>query len=412
MLRYLYSLVAHVLNLGLSIAAFRNKKVQEMLLGRQETIAKLKVALSTEKSTIWIHAASLGEFEQGRPLIEAVRQQYPDWQIVLSFYSPSGYRVRYNYELADAVVYLMGDTPREVRGFLDSCRPDIAVFVKYDFWPVMLHELRDREIPTFLISAIFRKEQLFFKPWGGAYRRLLHCFEHLFVQDQASLMLLKTIGIESVSITGDTRFDRVESVAQSSVSIPLIDRLKEQNRLTLVAGSTWGFDEEMLMQYSEQEREIGIIFAPHELEEERIKVLEHYYGSRIARLSALREGERDIEGVQHLIIDCFGLLSGLYRYADIAYVGGGFGKSIHNTIEAAVYGVPVLFGPKYDKFREAKLLIEQGGGYSIDSSEGFVSLMNTLVRDEALRSRAGQAARAVVKAQLGATDLIMKYLYK
>lgn len=411
MLKYLYSLVGYTLNIALRIAACRNDKAKEIILGRQQTLSRLKAALDATRPTIWFHVASLGEFEQGRPLIECIKSKFPEWQVVLSFYSPSGYRIRQDYKQADAVVYLLGDTPREVKSFLDTCKPDRAVFVKYDFWPVMLCELKRRNIATYLVSAIFREQQLFFKPWGGAYRHLLKSFEHLFVQDDNSRCLLHSIGIQNVSISGDTRFDRVESIAQAALDIPELRALKKPQQLTLVAGSTWGIDEEMLMQYSLQNPLLAIIYAPHELCELRMQALEELHGSSIARLSTVLRGDKKVEDIQHLIIDSFGLLSSLYRYADIAYIGGGFGKSIHNTIEAAVYGIPVLFGPKHEKFREAKLLVACGGGYSVESSSSFAALMEKLTQDDSLRASSGRAARSLITSQLGATEQIMTHLF-
>lgn len=411
MLGYIYSLAGHTLNLGLRIASYRNTKAKEILLGRKKTPSILRSSLDPNRPKIWIHASSLGEFEQGRPLIEYIKAHYPDWQVILSFYSPSGYNVRHNYELADAVVYLMGDTPREVKTFLDASKPDIAVFVKYDFWPVMLGELQRRGVATYLVSAIFREQQLFFKPWGGLYRRVLKYFDHLFVQDEESKARLATIGIRCVSVTGDTRFDRVESIAQEAVSVPQLEVLKSRANPILVAGSTWGVDEEMLMQISDSLPQLSIVYAPHELSEERMQILESHYGTSICRLSHLRNGKREMEGLSHLIIDSFGLLSSLYRYADIAYVGGGFGKSIHNTIEAAVYGIPVVFGPKYEKFREAKLLIQSGGGYSVDTQQKLLDLLIRLVDNKSVRQQAGEASRALVCSQLGATEMIVKNLF-
>lgn len=403
----LYSLAGHLVNLGLYLAARGNEKAKRMLVGRTQTEPRLRERLDSSRPTLWIHASSLGEFEQGRPLIEQVRQDYPDWQIVLSFYSPSGYEVRHAYEGADAVVYLLGDTPGEVCKFLDACRPSIAVFVKYDFWPVMLEELARRHIDTYLISAIFREEQLFFKPWGGLYRRVLHNFSHLFVQDQNSIELLRGIGIAKASIAGDTRFDRVESIATERQRLEELEQLRSRAQCLIVAGSTWGVDEDMLTSYATAEPESSIVFAPHELDEERMQHLERHFGSSIARLSQLRSGTRQVSELRHLIIDSFGLLSSLYSYADIAYVGGGFGKSIHNTIEAAVYGIPVVFGPRHHKFREAQLLLARGAGYSVANEQEFVQTLQRLGADRELRERAGKAARQLVVEQLGATQYIL-----
>lgn len=410
-MRILYALAGHLINTALYIASWRSPKIKAMLRGRRETATKLRQSLSPNRETIWLHASSLGEFEQGRPLIEAIRNQYPGYQMLLSFFSPSGYEVRKDYSEVDCVVYLPGDTPKEVKAFLDIARPKIAIFIKYDFWPFMLSELKRREVKTYLISAIFREKQQFFKPWGGGYRRLLHYFDHLFVQDGASVALLAKHGVSSVSIAGDTRFDRVESIAQKAVSIPEVEELKKDGSMLIIAGSTWAVDEEMLLQHIEQGgSKTKYVIAPHELHEEQIQAIEHRLGNQVARLSQLREkGQMPTEQIC-LIIDSFGLLSSLYRYADIAYIGGGFGKSIHNTVEAAVYGIPVVFGPKYHKFREAHLLLQNKGGYAVQNGEELSRCLDHLIHDEETRISMGQAARRLVAEQLGATDKIIKKL--
>lgn len=406
---YIYALAGHTLNVCLRLMAIRNKKIAKMIRGREQTLARLDAKLSMERPTLWLHASSLGEFEQGRPLIEAIRERQPEWQIVLSFYSPSGYEVQSDYPLVDCVVYLPGDSPREVRAFLDKLRPRCAVFIKYDFWAVMLSELHRRGIPTYLVSGIFRKEQAFFKPWATWYRDLLHCFTHLYVQDEQSVLLLRGIGVEQVSISGDTRFDRVESIAKASQEVKEIEQMSSGGSPLLVAGSTWGVDEEMLCRYAEQHPELKIVFAPHELN--HIDDLQARLKGAV-RLSQLRAGKEQVQELRYLIIDSFGLLSSIYRYADIAYIGGGFGKSIHNTIEAAVYGIPVVFGPNYHKFREAKLLIEQGGGISVDTEEALFATLDSWLADSKQRSARGRAARLVVESQLGATELILSGIMK
>lgn len=410
-MRILYALAGHLINTALYISSWRSPKIKAMLRGRKETGARLKQSLSPERENLWLHASSLGEFEQGRPLIEAIRREYPGYQILLSFFSPSGYEVRKDYSEVDCVVYLPGDTPKEVKAFLDIARPKVAIFIKYDFWPLILSELQHRGVKTYLISAIFREKQQFFKPWGGIYRRLLHCFDHLFVQDEQSVALLAKHGISSVSIAGDTRFDRVESIAQKAVSIPEVEELKKDGSLLIVAGSTWPVDEEMLLNYIERREPYQkFVIAPHELHEEHIQSIEQRLGSKVVRLSQLREREQIPTEQICLIIDSFGLLSSLYRYADIAYIGGGFGKSIHNTVEAAVYGIPVVFGPKYDKFREAHLLLQNKGGYSVQNEDELSRSLALLSQDEAVRLSMGQAARRLVAEQLGATEKILKKL--
>lgn len=394
----------------LSIASLWHPKVQKMLQGRKETISRVKEKLSPQKPTLWMHVSSLGEFEQGRPLIEKIRQEYPNYQILLSFYSPSGYEVRHNYTEVDCVVYFPGDTPKAIKRFLDEVRPEIAIFVKYDFWPVTLELLERRRIPTYVVSAIFREKQVFFRWYGTWYRKLLHRFTHLFVQDESSVHLLSNYGINNVSIVGDTRFDRVEAIASSSTRILEVEAFKEDQSPLLIVGSSWPDDERPILRYLEDNPRLKVVLAPHELEEERLQEIEQRFGQAFARLSDLRSGVKKLAGVRLLVIDCFGLLSSLYRYADIVYIGGGFGKGIHNTVEAAVYGVPIVFGPKYDKFREAKLLLDAGGAYSVTNESELIAVFDKLLSDDALRQESGRASRAVVESQLGATDKIINKL--
>ena len=406
----LSSLGSYSLDFGLSLIAPWHSKVSRMLKGRGETIARMQQMLSPECPTIWMHVSSLGEFEQGRPLIEAIRERYSNYQILVSFYSPSGYEVRSDYKGADCVVYFPGDTPGVVRKFLDVAKPEVAIFVKYDFWPVTLEELKKRGIATYVVSAIFRENQAFFQWYGTWYRNLLRCFTHIFVQDASSVELLRAYGISEVSVAGDTRFDRVEAISKNGKSILEIEQLKAFGEPLVVVGSSWAEDEALILDYLETHKGFRLVLAPHELEEERIKAIEQRFGNQAVRLSFLETNQISLESVRILIIDCFGLLSSLYRYADLVYIGGGFGKGIHNTVEAAVYGVPIVFGPRYDKFREAKLLIEQGGAFPVGNTQEIFETFDTLLKDSQLRARAGQASRDVVESQLGATEKILSLL--
>ena len=406
----LSSLGSYSLDFGLSLIAPWHSKVSRMLKGRGETIARMQQMLSPERPTIWMHVSSLGEFEQGRPLIEAIRERYSNYQILVSFYSPSGYEVRLDYKGADCVVYFPGDTPGVVRKFLDVAKPEVAIFVKYDFWPVTLEELKKRGIATYVVSAIFRENQAFFQWYGTWYRNLLRCFTHIFVQDASSVELLRAYGISEVSVAGDTRFDRVEAISKNGKSILEIEQLKAFGEPLVVVGSSWAEDEALILDYLETHKGFRLVLAPHELEEERIKAIEQRFGNQAVRLSFLKTNQISLESVRILIIDCFGLLSSLYRYADLVYIGGGFGKGIHNTVEAAVYGVPIVFGPRYDKFREAKLLIEQGGAFPVGNTQEIFETFDTLLKDSQLRARAGQASRDVVESQLGATEKILSLL--
>ena len=406
----LSSLGSYSLDFGLSLIAPWHSKVSRMLEGRGETIARMQQMLLPERPTIWMHVSSLGEFEQGRPLIEAIRERYSNYQILVSFYSPSGYEVRSDYKGADCVVYFPGDTPGVVRRFLDVAKPEVAIFVKYDFWPVTLEELKKRGIATYVVSAIFKENQAFFQWYGTWYRNLLRCFTHIFVQDASSVELLRAYGILEVSVAGDTRFDRVEAISKNGKSILEIEQLKVFGEPLVVVGSSWAEDEALILDYLETHKGFRLVLAPHELEEERIKAIEQRFGNQAVRLSFLETNQISLESVRILIIDCFGLLSSLYRYADLVYIGGGFGKGIHNTVEAAVYGVPIVFGPRYDKFREAKLLIEQGGAFPVGNAQEIFETFDTLLKDSQLRVRAGQASRDVVESQLGATEKILSLL--
>lgn len=411
MKRIVFSLVGRLTNWAIQIAALWHTKARQIVLGRGEALSRLRQNLDANKPTIWFHASSLGEFEQGRPLIEAIRGERPDYQIVLSFFSPSGYNVRHAYGGVDAVVYLPEDTLPAVRAFLDLLQPRLVFFIKYDFWPSMLGELSARGIKTYLISAIFRPSQLFFRPWGGWYLNLLKSFAHIFVQDDASGQLLQSYGISSVDVVGDTRFDRVVSIASSANPIPQVQSMVSPATTLLVAGSTWPKDEEMLIRYFNSKSNFRLVLAPHEIDESHLLYIEGLLNRPSKRLSTLTlediRGEIDYDC---LIIDSFGLLSSAYRYADMAYVGGGFGKSIHNTIEAAVYGIPVLFGPKIEKFREAQDLLKSGGGIMIGSEDELHEYLERLTNDLKYKACVGEASKTYVASQIGATKAILSFL--
>lgn len=411
MMRVVFSLVGRLTSWAIRIAGLWHPKARQIVQGRGQTLSRLRQHLDAGRQTVWFHASSLGEFEQGRPLMEEIRRQHPDYQIVLSFFSPSGYNVRHAYEGADVVVYLPEDTRSAVRAFLDLVRPRLAFFIKYDFWPSMLSELSARGVKTYLVSAIFRPSQLFFRPWGGWYLNLLKSFAHIFVQDEASRRLLQDHGISSLSVVGDTRFDRVVSIAASATPIAQIESMISDATTLLVAGSSWPRDEEMLVRYFNAHPSLRLVLAPHEIDEEHLLYIESLLTRPYKRLSALTsKGASTDEDYDCLIIDSFGLLSSAYRYADMAYVGGGFGKSIHNTIEAAVYGIPVLFGPKIEKFREAQDLVQSGGGVMVGSEAELVQHLEQLSRDAKHRASVGEASRAYVASQIGATNAILSTL--
>ena len=348
-----------------------------------------------------------GEFEQGRPVIEKLKEIEPHTKILLTFFSPSGYEIRKNYQGADYIYYLPIDTPSNARRFVETWKPDAAVFVKYEYWYNYLNELHKQQVPTYLISAIFRPEQPFFKKWGNLHRRMLGFFTRLFVQDEESVKLLSTIGITHVQQTGDTRFDRVKQIADAAKRIEKVEAFCNDRR-AVVCGSTWPGDEDIILDYiNAQEGNYKWIIVPHEIGEGHIKDILGKCRKSVARYT---DETADVTKCQVLVVDTIGVLSSIYRYGSISYVGGGFGKGIHNTLEAAIYGIPVLFGPKYHKFKEAVDLIACGGAFSISDKEQFTSLMDSLINSPAIAEAAGQSALKFVNQQLGATDAIIRQL--
>lgn len=385
-----------------------HKKAKLMVDGQRQTFNILREKIDPNAHYIWFHASSLGEFEQGRPLMEKLKKQHPEYKILLTFFSPSGYEVRKNYEGADVICYLPFDNKKDVRTFLDLARPVMAIFIKYEFWANYLTELKKRQIPTYIISAIFRKEQLFFKDYGKKYLNLLFCFNHIFVQDEASKQLLAQYGVTAVTACGDTRFDRVIDVFNQTKQLPLVEKFaqlaKAQNQLTLVAGSSWPQDEEIFVKYFNAHPDTKLIIAPHEIHKEHMKSILSLLNRTSVLLS--QATEESIAKADCIIVDSFGLLSSIYRYGDIAYIGGGFGSGIHNTLEAAVYGVPVIIGPKYHKFKEARDLIACGGAFSVTDAAGFDALMDQFRKDESFLANAGVASGTYVMSNKGATEVI------
>ena len=406
-MHYIYTLALHLYALSVEIASFFNKKARMTRIGQWFTNGILRKSIDREAKYIWFHAASLGEFEQGRPMIELLRERYPQYKILLTFFSPSGYEVRKNYDGADVICYLPFDTPFKVRKFLNLANPHIAVFIKYEFWLNYLTELKKRGIKTYLISAVFRPNQIFFKWYGKWYRKALECYELLFVQDEASKKLLADNGIKNVEVCGDTRFDRVLEIQQSARLMPEVEMFTKGDKLILIAGSSWPEDENIIIPFFNSHPDVKLIIAPHEIHREHLL----YIQSLLSRPS-IRLSEMDIDSMQTndcLIIDSFGLLSSIYRYGHVAYIGGGFGKGIHNTLEAAVYGIPVVFGPKYQKFKEAKNLIDCGGGVSVDNETSFTNYMINLISDPEQKKRAGKIAGEFVHNNAGATERILSF---
>ena len=405
----MYSLIIHLYAFFIELISPFHKKARLMRLGQWKTNGILREKIDRNAKYIWFHASSLGEFEQGRPLIEKIKAEHPEYKILLTFFSPSGYEVRKNYGGADVVCYLPFDTPYRVKKFLDLSKPVMAIFIKYEFWDNYLSELKRRNIPVYIVSAIFRKEQLFFKWYGGMYRKVLSYFTHIFVQDDASRELLSKYGVTNVSVFGDTRFDRVQDVYKNTKQVPMVDLFVNNNRsdnqLTMVAGSSWQQDEEVYLNYFNEHPELKLIIAPHEIHKDHLMHIESMLKRPSIRLSEATE--KDIKGKSCLIVDSFGLLSSIYRYGDLAYIGGGFGAGIHNVLEAAVYGIPVIFGPKYQKFKEARDLLQVGGAFSITDEKAFESKMEELSTYRDLLDAAGAAAGDFVKSNIGATNRII-----
>ena len=400
----LYDLAIALYDIAVHLAAPFSRKPRKMMKGHWIAYEILRQRLDKDVRYIWFHAASLGEFEQGRPLIEAIRARYPEYGILLTFFSPSGYEVRRNYRGADVVCYLPFDKPRNVRKFLDIANPCMAFFIKYEFWKNYLDELRKRQIPVYSVSSIFRRGQIFFKWYGGTYRRVLHDFDHLFVQNELSKRFLAKIGIEHVTVVGDTRFDRVLQIRDEAKDLPLAKAFSEGAKAVLVAGSSWQPDEDLLISYFNCHPELKLVLAPHVVSEDHLREIE----GKLARPSVryMQAAAEDVAAADCLIVDCYGLLSSIYRYGQMAYVGGGFGVGIHNVPEAAVYGIPVVIGPNNRKFREAQDLLREGGCLEVTDAESFRRVMDRLLSDADFLRESGRIAGEYIARNAGAADAI------
>lgn len=391
-----------------ALAGTRNAKAQKLTQGQKGIFDYLEQNVNPQGGYLWIHASSLGEFEQGRPLIETLKKHRPDTQILLTFFSPSGYEVRKNYPGADLVCYLPFDLPGNVRRFLDLTKPQKAIFIKYEFWANYLNELKQRNIPTYIISAIFRPKQIFFRAYGGYFRRILRNFTHLYIQNETSRRLLADIGITNVTIVGDTRFDRVRDIRLSAKELPLVEQFS-QGKKTIIAGSSWPKDEEFIIDYFNRKNEIKLIIAPHEIHESHLQFIEKLSKRKTVRYTQATAAE--VAACDCLIVDCFGLLSSIYRYGTIAYVGGGFGAGIHNIAEAAVYGLPVIFGPNHRRFKEAHELIACGGGFAINHGDEFIAIADKLLSNPQLLASTSEKAGSYIATNTGATKRILKDLF-
>lgn len=414
----IYNIVIYFVLWGIAIASLFNEKVRKMWRGEREAFKILRQKVDPNAKYIWFHAASLGEFEQGRPLMERIRKDYPQYKILLTFYSPSGYEVRKNYEGADIICYMPVDTRLNAIRFLRLVRPVMAFFIKYEFWSNFLHILKHRNIPTYSVSSIFREDQVFFKWYGRNYAGVLKCFTRFFVQNEESKRLLEGIGITAVDVVGDTRFDRVLQIKEAAKQLPICEAFRtgvassqsagvpHHDFKVFVAGSSWPPDENIFIPFFNEHKDWRLLIAPHVIAEEHLKlILSLIKGKKVVRYTQTTPEEAAEADV--LIIDCFGLLSSMYNYGDVAYIGGGFGVGIHNTLEAAVWNMPVIFGPNNKKFQEAQGLLKSGGGFEINTYEDFSGLMSSLMNDEAFLNQAGDKAGTFVAHLAGATDKVL-----
>lgn len=437
----MYNIAIYIYLIGVAIGSLFNKKIKKMWRGEREAVDLLKEKVDPTAKYVWFHAASLGEFEQGRPLIEQLKATHPEYKILLTFFSPSGYEVRKNYEGADIVCYLPLDTIRNARRFLRAVHPVMAFFIKYEFWYNYLHILRHRGVPVYSVSSIFRPGQVFFKWYGRNYAKVLHCITHFFVQNEVSLQLLKGIGIDEATVVGDTRFDRVLQIKEQAKKLPIVEAFKGINGKgdackddlsenackgdlsedackdnlsengckgckVFVAGSSWQPDEDIFIRFFNAHPDWKLIIAPHVIGEDHLAYILDKLQMKAVRYT--QATEQSAAEARCLIIDCFGLLSTIYRYGEIAYVGGGFGVGIHNVPEAAVWGVPVLFGPNNKRFQEAQDLLACKGSFEVTDYDSFNTIISRLISDDKFRLQCGEASANYVKSRSGATDIIMK----
>lgn len=392
------------------LAALRHKKARLWIDGRRDLFRRMRETIDPEARIIWIHVASLGEFEQGRPIIENLRRTHPEYKILLTFFSPSGYEIRKDYKGADYLFYLPLDTSRNARRFLDTAHPEIAIFVKYEYWLNLLRELRRRKVRTYIVSAIFRRNSIFFRPYGGWWRQALETFDVLFVQNEESKELLATLGFDNVLVAGDTRFDRVAEITRTAKRIDIIDRFKGDSRL-FVAGSTWGPDEELLIRLINDNPEVKFIIAPHEMDEGRIaRIIGEVRGGTLRYTQCTSRtgyGSRQV-----LILDTVGILASVYSYATWSYIGGGFGVGIHNTLEAATFGLPVAFGPNYEKFKEARDLVTLGAARSVSDYAQLREWFTPLRDNEVFLQKTSRIAKDYTTRHQGATSIIIKTIFQ
>ena len=402
----MYSLGIYIYILCVRIASLFSTKARLLLDGHAETFGILARTLRTNDRYVWFHASSLGEFEQGRPLMERIRQRHPEYKILLTFFSPSGYEVRKNYDGADIVCYMPFDTPRNARRFVRMVKPEKAFFIKYEFWKNFIDELHRSKCEVYSVSSIFRKNQIFFRSYGKQYAKVLHNFTRIFVQNDDSRRLLENVGVTAVSVAGDTRFDRVTDIRNAAKDVDAAKHFAEGATNVLVVGSSWEPDEDIIIPYFNEHKDLKLILAPHVVNEAHIRRILSALKRPAIRITQAEKENRSLQDFDCMIVDTYGMLSSIYRYGNIAYVGGGFGVGIHNVPEAAVYGVPVLIGPNHQKFREAEMLLHLGGCFEITSPDTFAMTMKLLTQNEDRREKAGNAAGNYILSNAGAADKI------
>ncbi|RYC50584.1 3-deoxy-D-manno-octulosonic acid transferase [Flagellimonas olearia] len=407
-LRFIYNILTHLSWLVLKGIALFQPKMRLFVSGRKNTFDQLRSSITPNSKCIWMHVASLGEFEQGLPILEQLRQQYPNHKLVLSFFSPSGYEVKKNTSAADVVVYLPMDTRSNASQFVDLVNPVMAIFIKYEIWPNYLHQLRQRKIPTLLVSAIFSKRQVFFKPYGGFMRNSLHSFSHFFVQDDTSKTLLQSIGFANSTVSGDTRFDRVYEILNRDNHLDFMEQFKG-NQPCLVAGSTWPEDEKILVDYiNSSDKGVKFVLAPHKIKPDHIEQLLESISKKTICYSNI--DNQNLMDFDVLIIDTIGLLTKIYSYAQMAYVGGGFATGLHNTLEPAVYGIPVVIGPNYEGFKEAEDLVDLKGVLPVSSSSELKTTLDRFLENPDVLENTGKINSTYITQNVGATPLIMEHI--
>lgn len=405
---FIYNIINHIAWFSLKIIALFNSKINLFVAGRKETFSILKNKISKNDNVIWVHAASLGEFEQGLPIIEKLKSTYPSYKILVTFFSPSGYEVKKNTSFADVVTYLPLDTKKNIKQFLNIVNPKLAIFIKYEIWPNYLTALKKRNIPTLLVSAIFKEKQVFFKWYGSFMRRSLHNFTFFFVQDKSSENLLKSINLQNVSVSGDTRFDRVSKILEQDNTLEFMGQFK-QNKICFVAGSTWPEDEAIMVDYINTSHNlIKYVLAPHNIKKNHILELRKAFTKKVVLYSEIKNN--DTANFDVLIVDTIGLLTKIYSYANIAYVGGGFATGLHNTLEPAAFGIPVLIGPNYKGFKEAEELVLQKGVLCINNKTEFKNLMNQLTSSSKFLTETGEINAQYVLKNKGASIQIIEHI--